>query len=265
MYNRIGAVRAEQQAGHERIVIDPSQAVFYFGKFLFTTQKDTYTNLIYRAHFPRVPFSLVPFHLAYGSNVGILVVITVDSDHKPILVTTANTCGCYVAVIPTNYLPPHAFPANWPETKQNIYGERLPSRLSLNAPDDTFLITVRPAVNRVMDVQVIKKNFPFPHHEIIADIKALAELKSLPLGNGETTSMFYDDWPLQGHVKGAVKPWESLLLSLVSLDLFVGMDKEYGSTAESGNPFYTSLKPWNRKASDMNDFAVFLEFYGWKL
>jgi len=77
--------------------------------------------------------------------------------------------------------------------------------------------------------------------------------------------MFYDTWPLRGHVKGAIKPWESLMLSLVSLDFYVGMDKEYGNTAESGNPFYTSLKPWNRQRSDMNNFAGFLQFHGWKL
>ncbi len=31
------------------------------------------------------------------------------------------------------------------------------------------------------------------------------------------------------------------------------------------NPFYTSLKPWNRKASDMWNFAHFLQFWGWRL
>ena len=89
--------------------------------------------------------------------------------------------------------------------------------------------------------------------------------KTLPLENGEVTSLYYDQWPLQGHVKGSIKPWESLLLSLVSLDFYVGMDKEYGDTAVSGNPFYTSLFPWNRRASDMNDFAGFLNFWGWRL
>ncbi len=55
--------------------------------------------------------------------------------------------------------------------------------------------------------------------------------------------MYYDQWPFRRHVKGAVKLWESLLLSLVSLDLYVGMDKEYSSTAEDRNSFfYTSLK-----------------------
>jgi len=43
------------------------------------------------------------------------------------------------------------------------------------------------------------------------------------------------------------------------------MDKEYGDTHESGNPFHTSLKPWNRHNSDMNDFSGYLRFNGWRL
>jgi len=54
-------------------------------------------------------------------------------------------------------------------------------------------------------------------------------------------------------------------LSLFSLDFFVGTDKVYSDCRETSNPFYTSLKPWNRKASDMWNFTEFLEFWGWRL
>lgn len=130
---------------------------------------------------------------------------------------------------------------------------------------DKLLVTIRPAVHRVMDVRIVDADAMADVPKSIADILPLSILKSLQLPEGGTTSMFYDTWPLKGHVKGAIKPWETLLLSLVSMDLFVGMDKEYGNTTESGNPFYTSLKPWNRQASDMNNFAKFLQFYGWNL
>ena len=65
--------------------------------------------------------------------------------------------------------------------------------------------------------------------------------------------------------KGFIKPRESLFLSLPSLDPLVGYDKVYGDRRETGNPFYTSLKPWNREASDMWDFPEFLTFWGWRL
>lgn len=264
-YNRIGTVRARRKDRGEDIFIEPDPATVYYGRFTFTSGSRTFVNHVYRVHFAKIPFSLIPFHLGAGSNVGLLVVITMDSGQKPILVTIVNTCGCYVAVIPTSYLPKEAYPDNWPEEQQRIYGEILPTRLQMAAPDDSIRITVRPEVHRVMDVQVIPAGQRPSLQPVIALMEPLSNLKALPLPGGGTTSMFYETWPLRGHVKGAIKGWESLLLSLVSLDFYVGMDKEYGDTDESGNPFYTSLKPWNRRSSDMNDFARFLRFHGWNL
>jgi hypothetical protein len=54
-------------------------------------------------------------------------------------------------------------------------------------------------------------------------------------------------------------------MSLISMDFYVGTDKVYEDDGDYGNPFYTSLKPWNREASDMRDFPRFLEFWGWGL
>ncbi len=264
-YNRIGKVQAEQRGDSERIFVDPLHSVVYFDRFVFASERAAYTNLVYRVHFARTPFSLIPFHLAAGNNVGVLVVITLDGENRPLLVTTVNTCGCYVAIIPTSYLPVTDYPTDWPEKVQRVYGEILPARLEITAPDDSLLISIRPAVHRVMDVQVAQADFSHPFLEVVADMQPLSALQSLPLSDGRTTSMYYDRWPLRGHVKGAIKPWETLLLSLFSLDLYVGMDKEYGRAAEGCNPFYTSLIPWNQQASDMNDFAGFLQFYGWKL
>lgn len=262
-YNRIGRVEAQWVDGSERIRINPEKPTIYTASYPFTTTKDTYRNRVYRVHFQMTPFSLLPFHLAAGDNPGLLVVVTFDSRNRPVLVTTVQTCGCYVAILPTAHLSKEAYPKNWPVTTVSVYGERLPARLGVIGRSDLVLIVVRPEVHRVMDIRV-------QHRHREKDVQPavllpLESLKSLPLGNGETTSLYHDTWPLTGHVKGAIKPWESLLLSLVSLDLFVGMDKEFGSTTESGNPFYTSLKPWNREVSDMNDFGAFLHFHGWRL
>jgi len=97
-----------------------------------------------------------------------------------------------------------------------------------------------------------------------ADLVPMSALDALAHEDG-TVSLFHDTWPLTGFVKGAFKPWETLLLGPISLDPFVGMDKRYRDTEETGNPFYTSLKPWNRRASDLWHFQRFLRFWGWKL
>lgn len=265
LYNRIGKVQAEESNGSVRVFVNPQQPVIYHERRVFSTERAAYTNLVYRVHFPETPYSLVPFHLTAGNNPGVLVIITLDEEKRPILVTTVNTCGCYVVIIPTNYLASGAYPPEWPEKEQSIYGENLPARLEMTMPTDGLQVFIGPSTHRVRDVRVVHTDVKGGGQNLAAEVLPMSSLLALPLAAGRTTSMFYGSWPLRGHVKGAIKPWESFLLSLISLDLYVGMDKEYGNTAKSGNPFYTSLKPWNRHSSDMNDFAGFLQFYGWKL
>jgi len=264
-FNRIGKVMAQTTTDGEEINIDPEYPIFYTGLFPFSTKKGAYTNLVYRVHFRKIPWSLVPFHFGAGSNVGLMVVVTLSDNGIPLLVTTVNTCGCYVAVIPTTSLPPEDYPRGWHTQRQSVYGEVLPGVLPAYSGNDALLVQLRPRVHRVMDVRVIPRCRLMEKETVQAQMLSLQSLRHLPLASGTTTSMYYSSWPLRGHVKGAIKPLESLLLGLVSLDFYVGMDKEYGDTAVSGNPFYTSLLPWNRQASDMNNFVGFLRFWGWRL
>ena len=264
-HNRIGRVQASGTRKAETVSIEPEVPVIYADTRSFVTAKGAYTNLVYRVHFSELPFSLIPFHLGAGKHVGLLVVLTLDAQQQVLLVTTANTCGCYAVSIPTGSLPVSSYPDNWPTAPLAVYGERLPARLPSIGHGDILQVVMRPDVHRVMDVQILPRASLPTTTVRTAEVAGLDTLKMLPLEDGSRTSLYYSGWPLTGHVKGAIKPWESLLLSLVSLDFFVGMDKEYGDTRESGNPFYTSLKPWNRSASDMNDFAGYLRFNGWKL
>ncbi len=268
-YNRIGRPSAKyDNQGDEQIYVDSENPVIYYLKQKFATKKGAYTNLIYRVHFPKVPFSLIPFHLTAGSNVGLIVVITLNARQQPVLVTTVNTCGCYKAIVPTSFLPRDALPLNWQKKPLKVYGEKLPWQLEYPSREyPKALVHIRPGVHRVMDLEIVAaaelqdlRRFMV----IKTPLKPVRELEQIPLGKG-FTSFYYQRGPLKGHVKGSVKFLESILLSLPSLDLFVGTDKVYGDQQETGNPFYTSLKPWNRNDSDMGNFARFLEFWGWRL
>ena len=118
-----------------------------------------------------------------------------------------------------------------------------------------------------MDLDIVEMEdllHPGSFSAIRAPLEPVSDLERIPL-DGKTTSFYYDFGPQKGHVKRSMKIWETLLLSLVSWDFFVGMDKVYGENEEYENPFYTSLKPWNREVSDMSDFAGFLQFWGWRL
>jgi hypothetical protein len=268
-YNRIGRPSARFDAwGNEQIYVDHDKPAIYYRTRKFATERGTYTNLIYRIHFSEIPFSLIPFHLSAGKNVGLMVVITLNASQRPLLVTTVGTCGCYAAIVPTSRLASEAFPLGWKNEPMKVYGEELPSLLDYGEmKHPKLLIYLRSDVHRVMHLEPVeeeKLRNPGLFTIIKAPLIPMASLEQIPI-DGEKTSFYHDRGPLKGHVKGAVKPWETLFLGLISLDFFVGTDKVYGDSEITQNPFYTSLKPWNRNASDMWNFAHFLEFWGWRL
>lgn len=269
VYNRIGTPSASyDEKGRERICVNTTKPAIYYLQKEFSTARGRYTNLVYRVHFPKVPFSFIPFHLTAGKNVGVIIIITLDEERRPILVTSVGTCGCYRAIVPTTYLPRVALPEDWKDEPLRFYGERLPNVLDYSqSKQPQLLVHVRPGVHRVMDLEVVDGQLwgNAPDQNLIkADLLPVGRLETIPI-DGRFTSFYHQDGALKGHVKGSVKPWETILLSLISLDFFVGTDKSYVNSYYYENPFYTSLKPWNRKDSNMYDFERFLRFWGWKL
>lgn len=260
-YNRIGIVEAIDDGDDVEVRVNPDKPAVYYKTSTFTTAKGEYTNEVYRIHFEKTPFT----YLTAGKFPGIFVIFTSDRDNHLILVTTVMTCGCYVAIMPTQWLSKESYPVNWPEDTISIYGEILPAFLGTVNPGQYLDFTIRPGGHRVMAIQVLKQPELAVREYETAMIYDYDHLHHLKTRTGKETSFFYQNWPLTGHVKGAFKWWEMLLLSIPSLDLFVGMDKDIGNTEEIGNPFYTSLQPWFRSASDMNDFSSFLQFHGWNL
>jgi hypothetical protein len=267
-YNRIGSPSvATDGKGGEKVFVDTENPAAYFLQRTFKTQKATYTNLIYRVHFPGIPYSLIPFNLSAGKNVGLIVVVTLNAENQPVLVTTVHTCGCYKAIVPTQYLPREDLPENWSGAKLSVYGEKLPPQLEFDGVSSPrILVYLRPGVHRVMDLEIRDSRFlSDPRFRTVPmKIEPMSLLDHLPVDD-TTTSFFHTQGLLKGHVKGAVKPFETLFLSLISMDLFVGTDKAYGDPARTGNRFYTSLKPWRRNDSDMWYFARFLWYWGWRL
>ena len=230
-YNRIGRVSAEyDEKGRVQIYIDTRKPVIYYLQREFSTEKGNYVNLIYRVHFPRVPFSLIPFNLTAGKNVGILVVITLNDEKRPVLITTVGTCGCYAAIVPTTYLPREAFPEDWTEEELKVYGEKLPWVLDYRQSENPQLrVHLRPEVHRIMDLKIInwqEMQITSKMNLITAPLISAERLETIPI-DGNFTSFYYQDGAKKGHVKGSVKPWESIFLGLISLDFYVGTDKSY--------------------------------------
>lgn len=268
-YNLIGTPSARiNRAGKEEIFVDPEIPTIYTETRRFATAKNSYTNLIYRIHFEKIPFSLVPFYLGSGNNVGIIVVITLNSDNEPILCTTVQTCGCYLAFVPTSYLPEDAYPDHWNTAGQTVYSEHLPGLLDFKVSPLAQTITtilIKTGDHRVKDIALSNLDSILEHQTVLAQIQPLSALGSLPLGNGGSTSFFDNLAQREGYVKGSHKPWERILMSWWAFDWRLGEDKQLGGDKDDRPVFYTSLKPWARNDSDMRNFPTFLDYWGWKL
>ncbi len=267
--NLIGTPAARRdQAGCVQVFVDPALPSVYFQEQTFSTSQGTYTNLIYRVHFPEVPFSLLPLHLTAGKNGGLFVVITINDQEEPVLVTTLHTCGCYLAIIPTSFLPETAYPSGWRAAGQRIYGVALPGRIAFAAgvaPRLKVEIVIRDGDHRVADVRPLGADentagYPLRH----LTLRPMADLQALPLDGGASTSFFEEQGSSRGYVKESHKPLERLLMSWWALDPRVGEDKALGPAEETGVTLYTSLKPWARRQSDLWHFADFLHYWGWE-
>jgi len=269
-FNRIGKPFAQlDDSGKEVIAVDASQSFVYVDRQPFSTNNGQYTNLIYRVHFEKTPFRLFPFHITAGNNNGLLTVITLDAKNRPLLVTTVHTCGCFFAIVPTNYLPAAAYPDGWDLKSQSNYGMTLPGILNFPGEFDAqqrIAVYLKEETHRVMDIQIqTQTQLSELFQTRTLNVSPAADLMKLPLPNGTTASFFETEGNRKGYVKGSHKPLERLLISWWAFDWYVGEDKANGDKDETGAVFYTSLKPWNRQASDMWAFGEFLEFWGWKL
>lgn len=260
-FNKIGTPEAKYTArGMEEIYVNPAMPTVYVQQRSFTSRGQRYTNLIYRMHFERVPL----LHLTSGRNGGLIIVITLNRKRQPVLITTVHSCGCYLAFVPTQYLPAAAYPTRWKRSGQRVFGIKLPGKLDY--PQGAHpLIFLQHATHRVRDIRVLDEDRLNAHYRRVpVTTAAMQQLHALPLGE-KTISFFHTAGPDKGYVKNAYKPFELLLMSWWVLDAHVGMDKDYGDRKKTGAVFYTSLRPWKRRASDMWPFASFLEFWGWRL
>ena len=269
-YNRIGTPTAALDAeGKERVYVDPSRPTVYALKFVFETGRGKYTNLFYRFHFERVPFNLLPFNVSAGRNTGLIVVVTLNRMGEPLLYTTVHTCGCYLAIIPTSNLSEEAFPPRWRKGEQRVYGEKLPGIVSFpdgKAGGYRAVITLRSGSHRVRAIRLASKpEIKGAYRLHSAPILPLDALEALPMEDGSVTSFFETEGRARGYVKGSDKPWEKLFISWWAMDWRVGQDKIFSPVDPTDTIFYTSLKFWKRDASDLEDFAGFLRFWGWGL
>jgi len=269
-WNRPGAIELSRDAdGELSLRVDPTRPTLYAEMRQFTASSGkTYRNLIYRVHFERVPLRFKPFHITAGLNGGLFFVITLDDEDQPLLVTMVHSCGCYLAFLPTDRLDPQSLPAQWSTDQQLVFEETLPGMLRVPDnidPGNRLMISLRTGTHRVTDVFYDNLLAATGNRDRLARsstrLAPLASLADLPIGDGMAESAFDQ----QGYLRNAKKPLERMLMSWWALDWQIGVDKRLGRSRDDGQPFYTSLKYWDRNASDMRSFGDFLAYWDFKL
>lgn len=269
-WNRPGVFELSRDHDDELVLrIDPTRPTLYaeLREFVAASGKG-YRNLLYRFHFERVPHQFKPFHITAGRNGGVFVIVTINENDKPLLLTTVHSCGCYLAFIPTNRLTLKQLPEGWSLDEQVVFEESLPG--VLNLPNETssngrLTLLLRDGTHRVANVSYEKTDQPDSTLDTLVretmTLRPLSELDNLPVAEGGKASAFDD----KGYLRGAGKPLELMLMSWWTLDRRIGVDKRLEQDAEQGSSFYTSIKPWHRSASDMRNFGDFLAYWGFRL
>jgi len=267
-YNKIGTPRVGTANSQEpEISVDPEKPTIYFEAQEFTTAKGHYTNLIYRIHFQEVPLGWTSINLTAGRNPGLLFIYTLDETGTLLLVTTVHTCGCYLAFLPTEAMPREYLPPDWSTAPQEVYGYTLPSSLPLSRKkaDEQLAYTLDSETHRIGAVTIIDgSTLQTMPHQVQMHLKPMVDLYNLPY-HDKTVSFFEAEGPRNGYVKDNTKILERIFLSWWAFDLHVGEDKAYSVHDKSSTVFYTSLKFWARKASDLKNFPGFLAYWGWRL
>ncbi len=268
-HNLIGTASAKISEDNEEVIyVNPEIATVYTNIRKFTTIKNTYTNLIYRIHFEKIPDGFIPFYIGEGSNTGLIVIITLNKQNKPILYTTVHTCGCYLAFVPTSYMPADGVPKGWDKGRQSVNSENLPGFLEYkksSSTDEKLGILIKDGSHRVKDIWLLEPNYLKKYNINTVQIQSLDSLKKLPLIDHKTTSFFESSGLREGYVKGSYKFREWLLMSWWAFDSRIGEDKVLGKDKNDGINFYTSIKPWAREKSDLRDFNAFLRYWNWEL
>jgi len=269
-YNLIGSpqvVAGDGEAGG--VAVDPGRPAVYVTSSSFSTNNGTYRNIVYRIHFAETPFEFFPFQIGAGRNVGLLVIVTGNRQGQPLLITTLHTCGCYLAFVPTSFLPAGAYPEGWrTDVRQRVYGRSLPSLLEYEGTDMAkirIVFRIAGASHRIRDIRLDDGGSLTGVPQRTIPLWPMADLETLSTGDGEAVSFYETSGPRAGYVRNSGKIWERLLISWWALDWRVGEDKRFVPGEKDGPVFYTSLKPWARQESDLRDFGGFLRYWGWKL
>lgn len=264
--NRIGTPEIRSVGSHERVWVNPATPAIYAEVRRERIGETPVLQLLYRVHFRAVPLASKVFFEAHR-NAGVLAIVTLrERDREPIFFTTVHTCGCFLALLPTDALPRAALPKDWPRDVKRVTGKTLPAIVEAPAPGRRRVVLwLEPKTHRVERIET-RANLPDAARAAVP-LRPMAELHRLPVrgSEGRRASFFYTSGPLRGYVRGAWSPIEGLTAGLLLLDPRLGSDKDFGDPRVTGTKFSTSIWPWERDSSRLDRMGMLLKKDGFNL
>ena len=257
--NRVGTPEIRHESGRDRVLVNPATPRIYAEVRRDRVGDTPVLQLLYRVHFQAVPFASKVFFEAHR-NAGVLAIVTLtEREQEPIFFTTVHTCGCFLALLPTDRLPHDVLPAKWPRTTKRVTGKTLPAIVKYPKSGRTRIaLRLEAKTHRVEHITTTATMQNIPRTAV--PLRPMKELHQLAVvgGGGRRASFFYTSGPLKGYVRGAWSPIEGLTLGALLLDPMLGSDKDFGDPEITSTRFYTSLWPWEREVSRLDRMGVLL-------
>ena len=264
--NRIGTPEIRHEFGRDRVLVNPASPRIYAQVRHDRIGATPVLQLLYRVHFEAVPLASKVFFEAHR-NAGVLAIVTL-TEHKrqPIFFSTVHTCGCFLALLPTDRLPREALPDNWPKNTKRVTGKTLPAIVKYpKSAQARLAVRLEPKTHRIEHIETIATQPRIPRE--IVPLHSMKELHRLKVvgGGGRRGSFFHTSGPLRGYVRGAWSPIEGLTVGALLLDPMLGSDKDFGDPEITSTRFYTSIWPWEREVSRLDRMGVLLEKLRFKI
>ena len=258
--NKVGTPEIRNEAGRDRVLVNPATPGVYGEVRRDRIGAVPVLQLVYRVHFQAVPFASKVFYEAHR-NSGVLAIVTLsERTRQPIFFTTVHTCGCFLALLPTDRLPEEVLPAKWPRTVKRVTGKTLPAIVKYpRLGHGRLAVRLEPKTHRVEWIGTTAATANIPR--ALAPVRPMAELHRLKIvgGEGRRGSFFHTSGAFRGYVRGAWSPIEGLTAGVLLLDPMLGSDKDFGDPEITSTRFYTSLWPWEREVSRLDRMGVLLE------
>ncbi len=235
--DRIGSLKwntdAARESGHDTPSVDIARPAVYRRISHTRINGKTYSQLVYSAWFPSRPRKQL-FDLLSGALDSVIWRVTLDDHGEPLIYDSIHGCGCYHLFFPTSRVklkPPPEAAVEWAFVPKSAPLLTEAQRIVLHIAAASHYIASVGSIDgkSAEDKNIQKKTYAWRDDN---------ELRTLPIGDGNTRSIFQPDglingtergeqflfWPMGIASPGAMRQWGRHATAFVGIRHFDDAD-----------------------------------------